>query len=341
MFDNNTEIIHVGGGIVNINDCNNEIKYKSYVIPYIVEDDIIKILTGVRRIIPKFTNNKSNNALYMINFFGGTAHHKPHNDSDWKKIALRELCEESISTINLKESDLIHLGNYKFNDSDFYQGSQNDLRCTEFAFFATKFNNINSKKLINQINQYSNRKNIKNVGMPCFENDFVDFFTLQEIDNLIKDPNDQYNYKMDLENDPFPWSQEFGKDWLQRYLIYQNEKNKNIIKLGISQKFAELFKRTMEKYPFLIDSLKQHTGINFDFQKSIQNKICDCQKAHQYEKTQEYKNKCTKSFNNPNITKKTTIRNNPTQTRSTSSTSSRFSNKRFGSFQTKSKWNKK
>ena len=48
MFDNNTEIIHVGGGIVNINDCNNEIKYKSYVIPYIVEDDIIKILTGRR-----------------------------------------------------------------------------------------------------------------------------------------------------------------------------------------------------------------------------------------------------------------------------------------------------
>ena len=57
---------------------------------------------------------------------------------------------------------------------------------TWLAFFATKFNNINSKKLINQINQYSNRKNIKNVGMPCFENDFVDFFTLQEIDNLIK-----------------------------------------------------------------------------------------------------------------------------------------------------------
>jgi len=277
QFDDlKTEVIlFTGGGKVTVKDCTTSAKQKAFVIPYVIEGGEVHMLMGVKRTTRRDFSADDYKDLYTYHFFGGTC---DHSSGSPEQCALRELCEESLSTLNFQKNDLINLGTHTFDDPDSYNPNNRQMKCNTFVLYAVKLNISTSTEVLEQrINDHAAQSG--EVGLPCYENDFVKFVGQNHFDELLKN---QYVFKNDFENSPYPWSQSFSKNWRQRYQNFKFQKKNDVIREGIPQRYAEIWSRAEQDINqdlFAYLALVTRT-VSFDLQTSINNKSCDCQAAH-------------------------------------------------------------
>lgn len=261
-------------------------KYKAYVLPFVIDkSDQVCYLFGVRKkLIGEIERAKpllDQRIPYVYYLLGGDCGNKqPNSEEDWKRCALRELCEETLEYMSFNLNDLIDL-NPSPNPQELSEDWGGKRKCIMYRLYGLPL------KTTCQVIDLNTRTFA--VGKPCFENNFLRFVKHSDLGVLM---NNQMTLDIGkakrqsnithFKDEIYDWFSNQADDWQANLDEYQKYKEIDRISEGFEERTHNLLRILMEqRREGIREFLRQFRdqAINYNFTKK-QKPICNCRYEH-------------------------------------------------------------